>query len=111
MKTKVIAAVIALAAATQAKAAPFNADGVATGQSRTEIVEFEGGHVILNSHVDYATLEMEDPANPMNLLSGSCFGVVEIRGGAASGGGTFLSSTNPANNSARNELKGAITLR
>lgn len=158
MKIAIAAAAVALAAATQADAEAFNADGVANGQSKTETIELGADHVVLNTRIDYSKFEMTNPTHPMNQLSGPCFGVVEIRGGAAegggvcvlsglegdsvllgwnarrvnpkgqiagywnvntgtglwlqaSGGGTFLSSVNPANGTAVNTLKGAVTLR
>ncbi|MEQ9258594.1 MAG: hypothetical protein RIG84_05810 [Roseovarius sp.] len=147
-----------MAFTTQAHAEAFTSDGVATGQSTTEIVEFGADHIIMNARANYNKFEMEDPTHPMNQLNGPCFGVMEARGGAvqgngvcvlnglegdrvlmgwtarrmdpqgrihgywtinagtgvwlqASGGGTFMSNTNPANGTATNTLKGAVTLR
>ncbi|WP_135505026.1 hypothetical protein [Roseovarius aestuariivivens] len=144
--------------ASAAWAEAFTADGVAKGQSSTEIIELTGDHTVMNSRISYSAFEMEDETNPMNQLKGPCFGVLEARGAAmqgngvcvleglegdqvvlgwvarrmdpqgriagywtvnhgtgtwlqASGGGTFLSSVNPANGAATNTLKGAITLR
>lgn len=158
MKIAIAAVAIALAATAQAGAEAFNADGVANGQSQTETIELGADHVILDTRINYSKFEMTNPAHPMNQLTGPCFGVVEIRGGAAegggvcvlkglegdsvllgwnarrvnpkgqiagywnvntgtgtwlqaSGGGTFLSSVNPANGTAVNTLKGAVTLR
>ena len=158
MKLRFLLAAVIAAAATQATAGAFTADGVATGQSATEVVEFGADHRILNSNSTYSKFVMEDGTNPMSQLNGPCFGVIEIRGGAAegggvcvldglegdrvllgwtarridprgqiagywtvnsgtgiwlkaSGGGTFISTVNPANGAATNTIKGAVTLR
>lgn len=44
----------------------------------------------MNSRVNYTKFEMDDPTNPMNRLSGPCFGVLEIRGGAVEGNGVCV---------------------
>lgn len=149
---------IVAAAAGQAAAEAFTSDGEASGTAKTEVFEFTEDHRIVNSRVDYAKFEMTDPTHPMNKLSGPCFGVTEMRGGAvegngvcvlnglegdqvllgwtarridprgrvhgywtvnagkglwlqASGGGTFTSEINPANGTATNTIRGAVTLR
>lgn len=153
-----LSALVTALGTTGAWAQAFTADGMAIGQSSTEVIELGADHMVMNSRVDYNRFEMEDETQPMNQLSGPCFGTLEARGGAvegggvcvlqglegdsvvlgwvarrmdpsgriagywtvnhgtgtwlqASGGGTFLSSVNPANGAANNILKGAVTLR
>ena len=83
-------AALAVAAATGANAGAFVTDGVGTGQSTTEIIEFGADHAILNTHISYAKFEMADKTHPMNQMSGPCFGVVEMRGGAVEGNGVCV---------------------
>ncbi|MEM8582454.1 MAG: hypothetical protein AAGF50_14755 [Pseudomonadota bacterium] len=158
MKINIAAFLLALTAATHTHAQAIMADGTSSGQSRTEVIDMGADHRILNTRIEYSVFEMSVETSPMNQLSGPCFGVVEIRGGAAegngvcvfsglegdmllmgwvarrvdprgrvagywtvnngtglylqaAGGGTFLSETNPANGTATNIFKGAITLR
>ncbi|MEM6579148.1 MAG: hypothetical protein AAF678_11705 [Pseudomonadota bacterium] len=158
MKLPIASLALAITLASQTQAQPIMADGQASGQSRTEVIELGADHRILNTRVEYVKMEMASETNPMNQLSGPCFGVVEVRGGAAegggvcafnglegdtvllgwvarrvdprgrmagywtvnygtglylkaSGGGAFLSETNPANGTATNTFTGAIALR
>ncbi|KZY31617.1 hypothetical protein A3731_23285 [Roseovarius sp. HI0049] len=159
MKRILTAAAIATLLATgHATAQAYTSDGTATGQSQTEVIEAGADHQFMNVRATYNRFEMEDSSNPMNKLSGPCFGVLEVRGGAvegngvcvldglegdrvtlgwnarrrdpqgnihgywhissgsgrwlqASGGGTFSSNVNPANGTATNTLRGAVTLR
>ncbi len=90
MKITIAAATLAIAAATQVQAEAFSADGTASGQSKSEYIEVGADHLILNSRIEYSKFEMENAANPMKDLSGPCFGVVELRGGAAEGNGVCV---------------------
>lgn len=90
MKIKFALVAITIAASTQSHAKAFNSEGVATGQSDTEITEFGSDHLIMNTQVAYSKFEMEDPTNPMAMLSGPCFGVMELRGGAVEGSGVCV---------------------
>ena len=90
MKTKFALAAIAMLAAVQAKAQAFTSDGIATGQSQSEIIEVGADHVFINARTEYAKFEMEDDTHPMNLLTGPCFGVMEVRGGAVEGNGVCV---------------------
>lgn len=157
-RTLTAATIAALCAAGHANAQAYTSDGTAKGQSTTEVIEVGGDHMFMNIRTTYNSFEMEDSTNPMNKLSGPCFGVLEVRGGAvegngvcvldglegdrvtlgwnarrrdpqgnihgywhissgsgrwlqASGGGTFMSNVNPANGTATNTLRGAVTLR
>lgn len=90
MKTTTLFTCIALAAATQAHAQAFNSDGVAKGQSSSELVEMSADHRIMDVRTTYNKFEMENDANPMKFLKGDCFGVMEMRGGAIEGGGVCV---------------------
>lgn len=83
-------AVLAVLAATGVHAQAFISDGVATGQAETEIVEFGADHQVMNSRIEYSTFKMSDETNPMNQVSGPCFGTMEIRGGAVQGNGVCV---------------------
>ncbi|WP_272001792.1 hypothetical protein [Roseovarius sp. ZX-A-9] len=83
-------AAFAVAAATQGHAEAFNSDGVASGQSTSELIEFGPDHKVLNSRITYTKFEMANKSHPMNQLSGRCFGTVELRGGAADGNGVCV---------------------
>lgn len=154
----IAATVAALSTAGLVSAQAYTSDGTAKGQTQTEVIEVGGDHMFMNIRTTYNRFEMEDSTNPMNNLSGPCFGVLEVRGGAvegngvcvldglegdrvtlgwnarrrdpqgnihgywhissgsglwlqASGGGTFSSNVNPANGTATNTLRGAVTLR
>lgn len=92
MKTSFVAATVAIACASfgQVHAASFGSDGVASGQSTTEVIEFGADHRIMNSRIQYSKFEMQDPTHPMNQLKGPCFGVMEVRGGAVEGNGVCV---------------------
>lgn len=90
MKRQIALAIAVVAAATQAKAEAFISDGVATGQSQSEVTEFGADHFIMNSRTNYSRFEMSDQTHPMNKLKGPCFGVMEIRGGAVEGNGACV---------------------
>ena len=75
---------------TAAQAAPFNSDGVASGQSQSEMIAFGADHMIVNSRTEYSKFEMSDPTHPMNQMTGTCFGTLEMRGGAVEGNGVCV---------------------
>ncbi len=83
-------AAFAVIAATQGHAEVFNSDGVASGQSTSEWIKFGPDHNILDTRVHYSKFEMDDKTHPMNQMSGECFGVVEMRDGAAEGNGVCV---------------------
>lgn len=90
MMTRLAIAAFAVAAATQGHAEAFDSDGVASGQSTSELIEFGADHKVLNSRINYSRFEMVNKTHPMNQLSGRCFGTVELRGGAAEGNGVCV---------------------
>ena len=85
-----LAAIAIFAAATGAHAQAFISDGVASGQAETEMVEFGTDHVVINSRVEYGKFEMDDDTHPLNLMTGPCFGTMEVRGGAIEGNGVCV---------------------
>ena len=46
--------------------------------------------MFMNARTTYSKFEMEDPTHPMNKVTGPCFGVMEIRGGAVEGNGVCV---------------------
>jgi hypothetical protein len=87
MKHILATAALAVIAATQSHAEAFTSDGVAAGQSKSEIVEFGAHHTHMHLRGTYSEFKMEDVTHPMNALKGPCFGILEIRGGAVQGNG------------------------
>lgn len=85
-----LAALALTVAATGARAEPFTADGIATGQSSTEMIELGADHMVMNSRVAYTNFAMQDKTTPMNQLSGPCFGTLEARGRAVEGNGVCV---------------------
>lgn len=70
-----------------AAAGAIDAAGTATGQSATTITMVSDGHMIMNANTDFSGFSAADPNNPMNNMSGPCFGAVEVKMGVATGGG------------------------
>ncbi|QIE46507.1 hypothetical protein G5B38_13790 [Pseudohalocynthiibacter aestuariivivens] len=90
MKITMTLAALAVAVAAQAQAEAFDSDGVASGVSKSELIEFGPDHKVINSRISYNKFEMENKTHPMNQLSGPCFGTVEVRGGAVEGNGVCV---------------------
>ncbi len=85
-----LAAIAVFLAATGAHAQAFVTDGVASGQAKTEMVEFGADHMVINSRVEYSRFAMADETHPMNQMKGPCFGTMEVRGGAMEGNGVCV---------------------
>ncbi|QGY00074.1 hypothetical protein EI983_18110 [Roseovarius faecimaris] len=81
---------ILISISTKAYAEAYESDGVATGQSNSEITEFSADHTIMNTRTVYSKFDMADATNPMSKLTGPCFGVMEMRGGAVEGNGVCV---------------------
>lgn len=90
MKIRLALAALAVAATTQAHAQAFNSDGVASGQSQGEVIEFGPDHNIISSKIVYNKFEMADETHPMNQMKGQCVGTIEVRGGAVDGNGACV---------------------
>ena len=78
------------ASAGHATADAFNADGVANGQSASQVIEFGVNHSVVNVTTTCSKFAMTDTTNPMSQLKGKCFGTMEIRGGAVQGNGVCV---------------------
>ena len=89
IKQLVLTAILATAA-TGAMATAFISDGTATGQAKTEVIEFGPDHSVVSSRIEYSRFEMTDETHPLNQISGPCFGTMEIRGGAVEGNGVCI---------------------
>ena len=81
-----LAAVLAVCPALAAAGA-IDAAGTAKGQSTTTMTQISEGHMVMNANTEFSGFAAADPGNPMNNMSGPCFGAVEVKMGAASGGG------------------------
>ena len=88
MTAKVLLAAIAAACmATPVLAETYSANGIGMGSSATEQMPVREDLVVVHSQTSYDGFKMEDEANPMSGLSGSCFGAVLAEAGAISGSG------------------------
>ena len=65
----------------------YDSSGVATGITKNVVKMASEGHVVMQTMGIYETVTTDDPDNPMNGLSGECFGALEIKGTTATGGG------------------------
>ena len=88
--TFALATIAALTTAVQANAQAYTSDGKATGQSQSEVIEIGADHMFMHARTTYNSFEMEDQTHPMNQLTGPCFGVLEVRGGAVEGNGVCV---------------------
>ena len=46
--------------------------------------------MLVDMNTKYSGFELDDPDNPMNGMSGPCFGAMEVKEGTVSGGGRCL---------------------
>ncbi|NNU81953.1 hypothetical protein HMH01_16065 [Halovulum dunhuangense] len=74
-------------AAGLAPAASFNAPATGTATETSIAYQVSDGHVVVHNMSQYTAMLTADPENPMNGAAGPCFGVIEFRQGAVSGGG------------------------
>jgi len=70
----------------------YDSSGMATGMTKNVVKMASEGHVVMQTMGIYETVTTDDPNNPMNGLSGECFGALEIIGTTATGGGLCVFS-------------------
>ncbi len=87
MKNIIFVTAAILAAATAAQADTMMTKGKGMGQAATQVVQVGEGHMIMGLNTTYATYEMESADDPMQGMSGPCFGAMEVMAGKVSGGG------------------------
>ncbi len=82
----------AILAVTPAFAETFSSGAVGTGTSSNEPVPIAEGHIVMRTSASYSMFEVA-AGHPLEGASGPCFGAVEIKGGAVSGGGNCVYDT------------------
>lgn len=90
MIARLIFGLVMLTVGTGAHAQAFISDGTAVGQAEMDVVEFGSDHRVVNSTIEYSRFEMANETHPLNQMSGPCFGVMEMRGGAVEGNGVCV---------------------
>lgn len=81
-----VAACVALSTSALAEQSYSN-DGVGTAMSKSMVHMIGEGHMVMQIHSTYSNLATSDASNPLNGATGPCFGSVEIKAGALTGGG------------------------
>ena len=88
MKRLLIAATCLAAVSTGAHAGDsYDAGGVGKGTNKTSVVVVREGHMLMNSISTYTGYEASDPKNPMNGMTGTCRGAIELKVPSATGQG------------------------
>lgn len=82
----VLTATIVLAA-TGAHAETMMTKGKGMGQAETQIMQMGEDHMIMHTNTAYSTYEMDSADDPMQGMSGPCFGAMEVMAGKVSGSG------------------------
>lgn len=82
-----LTATIGLVAATPAFADAMEISGTGHGMSDSTVHIVSEGHMLVALNTTYSSFGFDDPDNPMNGMSGPCFGAMEMKGGTVSGGG------------------------
>lgn len=65
----------------------FNAAGKGMATDESVMHAIGENHILIANNNVYSTFEAEDPANPMNGMSGACFGSTEVKAGVVSSNG------------------------
>lgn len=76
--------------APAALAGEMSVSGTGYGKAANTVHMVSEGHMLVEMSTAYDKFELEDAENPMNGMSGPCFGAMEVKGGAVSGGGRCL---------------------
>ena len=66
----------------------FSGTGYGTTENTVHMVA--DGHMLMELKTAYSGFEIDDPDNPMNGMTGPCFGAMEVKGAAVTGGGRCL---------------------
>jgi len=87
---RLVAAACCIAAGTAALSGEITTAGMGKGMSNTTPHAVAEGHMLVQMHTDYEAFAFEAEGHPMTGMSGPCFGAIEIKAGAVSGGGKCL---------------------
>lgn len=87
MKTAILTTATMLATATTAQADSMMTKGKGMGQAQTEVMTLGEGHMVMHTNTLYATYEMDSADDPMQGMTGPCFGSMEVMAGKVAGGG------------------------
>ena len=74
-------------AATGVHAETMMTKGKGMGQASLETMQLGENHMVMHTNTAYSTYEMEAADDPMQGMSGPCFGSMEVMAGKVSGGG------------------------
>ncbi|UWQ21172.1 hypothetical protein [Jannaschia sp. W003] len=89
IKTSLVGA-FACIAAPLAWAGEMTVSGTGHGQADNTMHAVAEGHMLVELRTIYDDFQLDDPANPMNGMTGPCFGAMEVKAGAVAGGGRCL---------------------
>ena len=87
---RLIAAACCIAAGTAALSGELASSGMGKGMSKATPHTVAEDHMVMQMHTEYESFAFEAEGHPMNGMSGPCFGAIEIKAGAVSGGGKCL---------------------
>mgnify|MGYP006293289455 FL=1 len=87
---RLIAAACCIAAGTAALPGEIASSGMGKGMSKNTPHALGEAHILVQMHTEYEDFTFEAEGHPMTGMSGPCFGAIEIKAGAVSGGGKCL---------------------
>mgnify|MGYP006303926459 CR=1 FL=1 len=87
---RLIAAACCIAAGTAALPGEIATSGMGKGMSKNTPHALGEAHILVQMHTEYEDFTFEAEGHPMTGMSGPCFGAIEIKAGAVSGGGKCL---------------------
>lgn len=87
MHFKALLGAMIVVAATGAQAETMMTKGKGMGQSETQVMAMSDGHMLMHLNTEYSAYEMDSADDPLQGMSGPCFGSMEMMAGAVSGGG------------------------
>ena len=87
---RLIAAACCIAAGTAALPGEIASSGMGKGMSKNTPHALGEAHILVQMHTEYEDFTFEAEGHPMTGMSGPCFGAIEMKAGAVSGGGKCL---------------------
>ena len=93
MGVMALAAPLALLGVQAEAGQVFDASGVWSGVSTSEIHVLKEGHMVMHTNSNYETFAAEDASNPMAGMAGQCFGSAEMAPPRANGQGHCIFAT------------------
>lgn len=65
----------------------FDAAGKGMATDKSVVYRIGENHILIDNNNVYSTFEAADPNNPMNGMSGTCFGSTEVKAGVVTSNG------------------------